>query len=155
MPELTSDGKYKWGNVKRNSKKELAQTVYGIWKANGGKGSFHNFYHYGNPYGKSKKHKKEVKKESYNLNPLSESSFWDRTLFDTEPVTINEIKSIRKNLKQQIYRCENPSYKKKLENVYWNLKVLTVSMRREAINSVPLSLIEKISANAKIRLTHL
>ena len=46
-------------------------------------------------------------------------------------------------------------YKKKLENVYWNLRLLTVKMRRKAINSVPLSLIEKISANAKIRLKHL
>lgn len=47
MPERTSDGQWKWGNVTRKTKKELAQTVYGIWKSNGSKGSFHDFYHYG------------------------------------------------------------------------------------------------------------
>lgn len=151
MPELTSDHKYKWGNVKRNSKKELAQTVYGIWKANGSKGSFHNFYHYGNPYGKSKKHKKSVK-ESYQLNPILESSFWDRPLFSKEPVTIDEVKSIWRNLKKQIETTNNKEHKKQLENIYWNLRLLTVKMRRSAINKVPLSLIEKISANPKIRL---
>ena len=45
MPERTEDGQWRWGNVKRKTKKELAQTVYGIWVANGKKGSFHDFYY--------------------------------------------------------------------------------------------------------------
>ena len=43
MPIKTSSGKWKWGNVERSSKKELVQTVYGIWKKNGSKGSFSAF----------------------------------------------------------------------------------------------------------------
>lgn len=43
MPIKTSSGKWKWGNVERDSKKELVQTVYGIWKKNGSKGSFSDF----------------------------------------------------------------------------------------------------------------
>ena len=45
MPIKTSNGKWKWGNVVRDTKKELAQTVYGIWKKNGSKGSFSSFWH--------------------------------------------------------------------------------------------------------------
>jgi len=65
MPEPTNDGQWKWGNVKRKTRKELVQTVYGIWKANGSKGSFHDFYHYGKTKGKSKKHLKESRKYSF------------------------------------------------------------------------------------------
>ncbi len=43
MPIKTSSGKWKWGSVERDSKKELVQTVYGIWKKNGSKGSFSDF----------------------------------------------------------------------------------------------------------------
>ena len=43
MPIKTKSGKWKWGNVERDSKKELVQTVYGIWKKNGSKGSFSDF----------------------------------------------------------------------------------------------------------------
>lgn len=43
MPVKTSSGKWKWGNIERDSKKELVQTVYGIWKKNGSKGSFSKF----------------------------------------------------------------------------------------------------------------
>ena len=39
--------KWKWGNVERSSKKELAQTVYGIWKKNGSKGDFGDFWRSG------------------------------------------------------------------------------------------------------------
>ena len=45
MSIKTASGKWKWGNIERDSKKELAQTVYGIWKKNGSKGSFSDFYH--------------------------------------------------------------------------------------------------------------
>lgn len=45
MPIKTSTGKWKWGNIERNSKKELVQTVYGIWKKNGSKGTFSDFWH--------------------------------------------------------------------------------------------------------------
>jgi len=62
MPEQTSDGQWKWGNVKRKSRKDLAKTVYGIWKGNGSKGSFHDFYHTGNEYGKPKGKKHSKKK---------------------------------------------------------------------------------------------
>ena len=65
MPERTEDGQWKWGNVKRKTKKELSQTVYGIWKQNGSKGSFHDFYHYGKTTGKSKKHLNEIKEYSF------------------------------------------------------------------------------------------
>ena len=39
--------KWRWGNVERGSKKELAQTVYGIWKKNGSKGDFGDFWRKG------------------------------------------------------------------------------------------------------------
>ena len=45
MPIKSSSGKWKWGNIERDSKKELVQTVYGIWKKNGSKGSFSDFWH--------------------------------------------------------------------------------------------------------------
>lgn len=43
MPHKVGN-KWKWGNVERNSKKELAQTVYGIWKKNGSRGDFETFW---------------------------------------------------------------------------------------------------------------
>lgn len=72
MPERTEDGQWRWGNIRRKTKKELAQTVYGIWVANGSKGSFHDFYYYGDE-NYSKKHKKELKEivEQLKLNCLS------------------------------------------------------------------------------------
>ena len=36
--------KWKWGNIERDSKEELAKTVYGIWVKNGKKGSFSRFW---------------------------------------------------------------------------------------------------------------
>ena len=82
MPERTSDGNWKWGNVKRKSRKELAHTVYGIWKGTGSKGSFSKFYHEGNPYGAKhrKDHDKKHVKESYQLNPLFEGKEVDMIL---------------------------------------------------------------------------
>lgn len=47
MPyKISKNGKkkWKWGNIERNSKKELAKTVYGIWLKNGKKGSFSKFW---------------------------------------------------------------------------------------------------------------
>ena len=43
MPHKTKTG-WKWANVKRKTKGELAKTVYGIWKKNGSKGSFSDFW---------------------------------------------------------------------------------------------------------------
>lgn len=42
-----SGSKWKWGNIERDSKQELLQTVYGIWVKNGKKGSFSDFWHTG------------------------------------------------------------------------------------------------------------
>lgn len=46
MPQKVGS-KWRWGNVERGSKKELAQTVYGIWKKNGSKGDFGDFWRKG------------------------------------------------------------------------------------------------------------
>lgn len=44
MPHKTKTG-WKWANIKRKTKGELAKTVYGIWKKNGSKGDFSDFWH--------------------------------------------------------------------------------------------------------------
>ena len=49
-----SKGKWKWGNVERESKKELVQVVYGIWKQNGSKGKFEDFWETGKTTGDAK-----------------------------------------------------------------------------------------------------
>lgn len=36
--------KWKWGNIERDSKQELAKVVYGIWAKGGKKGSFKDFW---------------------------------------------------------------------------------------------------------------
>ena len=66
MPEQTEDGYWQWGNIKRKTKGELVKVVYGIWVSQGKPGTFHDFWHSGNPYGKKSKKtkKKSVKKES-------------------------------------------------------------------------------------------
>lgn len=48
-----SKGKWKWGNVERESKKELVQVVYGIWQKNGSKGDFETFWKTGKTTGSS------------------------------------------------------------------------------------------------------
>ena len=50
-----SNGKWKWGNVERESKKELVQLVYGIWVQNGAKGEFADFWETGKTTGTSAK----------------------------------------------------------------------------------------------------
>jgi hypothetical protein len=47
MPHKISSGEWRWGNIVRPTKKELVQTVYGIWKKNGSKGSFKKFWETG------------------------------------------------------------------------------------------------------------
>lgn len=42
-----SGSKWKWGNIERDSEDELRKTVWGIWKKNGGKGSFSKFWETG------------------------------------------------------------------------------------------------------------
>jgi len=79
MPEQTSDGQWRWGNIKRKTKAELVKVVYGIWIGQGKPGTWHDFWHSGNPYGKKskKKSKKTLKKESINYSfifPLSLST---------------------------------------------------------------------------------
>ena len=79
MPEQTEDGQWRWGNIKRKTKGELVKVVYGIWISQGKPGTWHDFWHSGNPYGKKskktkKKNKGTVKKESLNYSfvfPLS------------------------------------------------------------------------------------
>ena len=82
MPEQTEDGQWRWGNIKRKTKGELVRVVYGIWLSQGKPGTFHDFWHSGNPHAeKSKKKKKNknkgtTKKESLNYSfvfPLSVS----------------------------------------------------------------------------------
>lgn len=73
MPERTEDGQWRWGNIKRKTKGELVKVVYGIWISQGKPGTWHDFWHSGNPYGKkSKKSKKKnkgtVKKESFSYS---------------------------------------------------------------------------------------
>lgn len=46
MPHKVDKG-WKWGNIERPTKKELAQTVYWIWQKNGAKGSFNDFWETG------------------------------------------------------------------------------------------------------------
>jgi len=151
MPELTSDGKWKWGNIKKNSRKELSQTVYGIWLGTGKKGSFHNFYHFGDPYGKKHRDQKKKKqvKESCFLNPLLESAdFFKRELFSKANVSIKELGSIINKLHIE---KTNPRYSKSyrvlLDKKYWQFRSLRVRMRHKGINEVPLKLVERISGS--------
>ena len=65
MPIQTSDGKWKWGNIEKDTKGELVKIVYGIWVANGKPGKFEDFWHY-------KGHGK-VKTECFKYSFLSES----------------------------------------------------------------------------------
>lgn len=66
MPHKVGKNKWKWGNIERSSKGDLAKTVYGIWRKNGGKGDFGTFWRTGKTSSKSRK-----KDESYNtLRPL-------------------------------------------------------------------------------------
>ena len=143
MPERTKSGKWKWGNVERNSRKELAQTVYGIWKGTGSKGSFHNFYHYGNGYRTAKKNK--LRKEGYQLNPLLESSFFDKSLFFTKEVTSDDIKDICIRIKNNLDNPKiNESRKEIMRKMYWELRLLRVKMRRNAVQKVPYKIVQSI-----------
>ena len=48
MPhKVPGEKKWRWGNIERSSKKELAKTVYGIWAKSGKKGSFSKFWNTG------------------------------------------------------------------------------------------------------------
>lgn len=44
MPHQMASGKWRWANIVRDTKKELVQTIYGIWKKNGSKGDFKDFW---------------------------------------------------------------------------------------------------------------
>ena len=91
MPIKTSDGKWKWGNVTRDTKKELAQTVYGIWKSNGSKGSFHDFYYGG--------HKKLSEQYSFLVfNLLSESHHFGQNDLEFLYPTLSELEREYKTL---------------------------------------------------------
>lgn len=46
MPHKVAGG-WKWGNIERPTKQELAQTVYWIWQKNGAKGKFNDFWETG------------------------------------------------------------------------------------------------------------
>lgn len=146
MPERTSDGNWKWGNIKKKSRKELAQTVYGIWKGSGSKGSFHNFYHYGNGYRTSKKNK--LKKETYLLNPLfvvSESIQFNRLVTSRKPYTLKDIDEYIDFVKKS---KENPHFSKRylnlLDKLYQRLQVLRVKMTRGIIKEIPAEVMDKI-----------
>ena len=78
MPIKTSSGKWKWGNVERSSKKELVQTVYGIWKKNGSKGSFSDFL------------------KGTHESALNESFFLDKTNLYFHGSTNKHIRSLEK-----------------------------------------------------------
>jgi hypothetical protein len=53
MPHKVDKG-WRWGNIERPTKKELAQTVYWIWQKNGAKGSFNDFWETGKVTGDAK-----------------------------------------------------------------------------------------------------
>ena len=75
MPERTPDGQWRWGNIVRPTKGELVKVVYGIWVSQGKPGTFHDFWHSGNPYGeKGKKNKKKKRKENVK-NESTDYSF--------------------------------------------------------------------------------
>lgn len=101
MPFKTSSGKWKWGNVERNSKKELVQTVYGIWKKNGSKGSFSDFLKGTNEsiLNASKKdwyHGTNLPPKELKVNPPSCSKlFW----ITTEKKYAEKFKSEYRNMK--------------------------------------------------------
>ena len=63
MPHKVAGG-WKWGNIERSTKKELAQTVYWIWQKNGAKGKFNDFWETGKVSGSkdAEKHEKKEKK---------------------------------------------------------------------------------------------
>lgn len=57
MPERTEDGQWRWGNIVRPTKGELVKVVYGIWISQGKPGSWHDFWHKGDPHYSEKKKK--------------------------------------------------------------------------------------------------
>lgn len=60
MPHKVEGG-WKWGNVERESKKELVQVVYGIWKQNGANGKFEDFWETGKTTGSAKDTEDELR----------------------------------------------------------------------------------------------
>ena len=44
MPIRTKAGKWKWGNIERDTRDDLRRTVYGIWQKNGSKGDFGDYW---------------------------------------------------------------------------------------------------------------
>lgn len=79
---------------------------------------------------------------------VKESFQFKRPLFSKKPYTMDDIAELIKFVKLS---KENPnvskSYLKKLDEVYWKLRLLRVQMRRKAITEVPESLIIKISSS--------
>lgn len=63
MPHKVTGG-WKWGNIERPTKQDLAQTVYWIWQKNGAKGSFNDFWETGKVSGSkdAESHEKKEKK---------------------------------------------------------------------------------------------
>lgn len=137
----TSSGKWKWGSIERDTKGELAKTVYGIWIANGKKGKFEDFWHY-----KGKNHSKpktESFKYSFIAESLSEcdehdlewiSDILNRTRYEIEHCSDGDgddthsaidkaqgliLKSIN-NLKQQGYSDKEIKFRKTVVNIINN-----------------------------------
>ena len=57
MPYKVKGG-WKWGNIERPTKQELARVVYGIWQGNGAKGKFEDFWETGKTTDKLKSEEK-------------------------------------------------------------------------------------------------
>ena len=91
----TSSGKWKWGNIEKDTKGELVKIVYGIWVANGKPGKFEDFWHY-KGHGKSK-----VKTECFKYSFLSES------LSDCDEHDLEWISDILNQTKYEIEHCED------------------------------------------------
>lgn len=62
MPHRVTGG-WKWGNIERPTKKELAQAVYWIWQKNGAKGKFNDFWETGKVSGSKDAENHEEKEE--------------------------------------------------------------------------------------------
>ena len=60
MPHKVKNG-WRWANIERPTKGELVKVVYGIWKKNGSKGEFSDFWETGKTTGSAKDTADELK----------------------------------------------------------------------------------------------
>ena len=75
MPHKVGKNKWKWGNIERSSKGDLAKTVYGIWRKNGGKGDFGTFWRTGKTSSSKSKKNESLHPLDFQINKAIQDSY--------------------------------------------------------------------------------